>query len=196
MITWQEIKRVNDNMSTVDIDKKDKKSGAVKTTKYAMVKDKIAAFRELCPSGSIVTDILSMANGVVTIKATVSDEDGNILGTGLAQEKESNGFINANSFVENAETSAIGRGLSNCGFGLFEDGSYASAEEVANAILNQAVTDNEKTVLTELGRIIGESVPEILKKIGWSEGDKLTRVQYQKAIELIGAKLKKKAREE
>lgn len=71
----------------------------------------------------------------VLIKATISDLDGRIVATGLAYEKENSSFINQTSFVENAETSAIGRALGCLGIGI--DTSIASAEEVLNAINNQ-----------------------------------------------------------
>ena len=69
------------------------------------------------------------------MRAMVCGEDGKLLGTGTAQEKETSSFINKTSFIENCETSAVGRALGMCGFGI--DTSIASAEEVQNAINNQ-----------------------------------------------------------
>lgn len=192
MITWEKLLDVNEKMATIDIEKKNK-DGKRTVTQYAMVKDRVAAFRELCPCGSITTDILSLANGVVTIKATVSDEDGNILGTGIAQEKEGNGFINKDSFVPNCETSAIGRALGNCGIGA--SGSYASAEEVANAIKNQGarnekpLTDKEKKCLVTLADSIGLTVNSILGSVGVKPGEIMTRAQFELALDLIGDEL-------
>lgn len=123
------IKKANDLLSGSGMDFKGKN--------YIMVNDRVRAFRAVCPGGMITTEIdheLS-GNGVITIKATVTDEDGRIIATGHAQEKEENGYINKTSFVENCETSAIGRALGMCGIGI-ED-SIASAEELANAINNQ-----------------------------------------------------------
>lgn len=126
-MTYEELVKANETINKVD----------VKGKQYAMVNDRVKAFRMLCPNGSINTDILSMENGIVTMKATVTDGDGNVLGTGLAQEKESSSYINKTSYIENCETSAVGRALGFAGIGV--DGSMASAEEVANAILNQSV---------------------------------------------------------
>ena len=81
MATFGEIKEVNEAMKKVPIKGKD----------YAMVNERVLAFRKLYPNGAITSDIIKLENGVVTVKATVMDEDGKILGTGLAQEKESNG---------------------------------------------------------------------------------------------------------
>lgn len=124
-ITWEKLVKVNKAIKPVDIKGKD----------YAQVNDRIKAFRELCPNGTITTDIIELANGVVTMKATVYDEEGKVLGTGLAQEKESSGYINKTSYIENCETSAVGRALGFAGIGV--DGSMCSAEELVNAITNQ-----------------------------------------------------------
>ena len=124
-ITWEKLVKVNKAIKPVDIKGKD----------YAQVNDRTKAFRELCPNGTITTDIIELANGVVTMKATVYDEEGKILGTGLAQEKESSSYINKTSYIENCETSAVGRALGFAGIGV--DGSMCSAEELVNAITNQ-----------------------------------------------------------
>lgn len=125
MITFEQIKNANESIKTID----------VKGKEYAEVNQRIKAFRMCCPNGSISTEILSLADGIVTIRATVCNEEGQILGTGTAQEKETSSFINKTSYIENCETSAVGRALGMCGFGI--DTSVASAEEVQNAIHNQ-----------------------------------------------------------
>ena len=140
MFTKEALGEVNKSLSTVGISKKDKTTGKVKTTQYAMVTERIKGFRNICPDGSITTEIISLVDGVVTMKATITDETGKVIATGLAQEKETSSFINKTSFIENCETSAVGRALGFAGIGV--DGSMASAEEVANAIMNQ---NNQET---------------------------------------------------
>lgn len=110
----------------------------IKGKKYVLVNDRVKAFRAICPSGIISTEIVPelTGGGTVTMKSTITDEDGKILATGLAQEKESNGYINKTSFIENCETSAVGRALGFAGIGI--DESMASADEVATAIKNQS----------------------------------------------------------
>lgn len=129
MITKESIEQVNKAMETIAIEK------GKKVTNYVMVNERVKAFRQICPSGSIVTRIIECKDGVVTIAAEVRDETGHLLATGMAQEKESSSFINKTSYIENCETSAVGRALGFVGIGI--DGSMASAEEVANAIVNQ-----------------------------------------------------------
>lgn len=109
----------------------------IKGKEYVEVNERLKAFRTLpeYKGYSLESDIISLENGVITIKATIKDADGVVKATGLAQEKESSSFINKTSFVENCETSAWGRALGNLGIGI--DTSVASAEEVENAIVNQ-----------------------------------------------------------
>lgn len=113
----------------------------IKGKKYALVADRVTAFRMVCPSGSIITEIVDSEEGVVTMKATVCDEASKILGTGMAQEKEANGFVNSTSYIENCETSAVGRALGFVGIGI--DESMASAEEVATAMRTQKKKQEE-----------------------------------------------------
>lgn len=113
------------------------KTVKIRDKEYVEVNERLKAFRTLpeYKGYSLVSDIVSLENGVITVKASIYDADGRIIATGLAQEKESSSFINKTSFVENCETSAWGRALGNLGIGI--DTSVASAEEVKNAINNQ-----------------------------------------------------------
>ena len=121
----------NETIKTTDIKGKD----------YAEVNQRIKAFRMVYPTGTIETKMVSNENGVCIFKASIYDELGELLGTGTAYEKENSSFINKTSYIENCETSAVGRALGMVGFGI--DVSVASAEEVQNAIQNQEVTQEE-----------------------------------------------------
>lgn len=130
MVTYEDIERVNAQL----------KSEPIHDKMYVPVAEKVKAFRMLHPNGLIVTecDKDALKGGVAVYKATVYDEDGRMLATGHAREKLGDSFINRTSFLENSETSAIGRALSFCGFGISE--SIASYEEVENAKKNQNST--------------------------------------------------------
>lgn len=130
MITKEALQDINKELDAIP----------VKGKQYVMVNERVKAFRKLLPNGSITTEIVSNQDGVAVMKATITDETGRVLATGLSYEKESNGYINKTSYIENCETSAVGRALGFLGIGI--DGSMASADEVANAIINQ--TANEK----------------------------------------------------
>jgi hypothetical protein len=124
-MTFEELLKANETIKTTDI----------KGKNYAEVNQRIKAFRMLFPNGTIVTDILSLENGVCVMKATIRDEGGKVLGTGTAYENEGSTFINKTSYIENCETSAVGRALGMVGIGI--DTSVASYEEVSNAIHQQ-----------------------------------------------------------
>jgi len=117
------------------------KTTDIKGKEYAEVNQRIKAFRMVYPQGIIETQLLSNENGVCIFRAEIMNEKGQLLGTGTAYEKEDSNFINSTSYIENCETSAVGRALGMCGFGI--DVSVASAEEVANAINNQPITQEE-----------------------------------------------------
>lgn len=124
-MTFEQIKEVNKALKTTPI----------KGKNYVEVNERVKAFRMLEPEGCISTEILSLENGVCVIKATIINSAGQMLATGIAYEKEGSSNINKTSYIENCETSAIGRALGMCGIGI--DTSIASYEEVANAIENQ-----------------------------------------------------------
>ena len=125
MYNFEQLQKANASIKTTNVQGKD----------YAEVNQRIKAFRSLCPGGAILTEMLSCENGVCIFKATIYDEEMRVLGSGTAYEKEGSSFINKTSYIENCETSAVGRALGMCGFGI--DTSIASAEEVQNAIQNQ-----------------------------------------------------------
>ena len=129
MITFEQIRKANEGLSCIDFKGKD----------YVLVAQRVKAFRKLFPEGFIKTDILSIENGVCVMKTKVGYyESGHevVLGTGLAYEKEANGYINETSFIENCETSSVGRALGFLALGI-DGGGICSAEELMNAVANQ-----------------------------------------------------------
>lgn len=107
----------------------------LKGKEYVMVNDRVLAFRKLYPGWAIITELVKLSDGVCVFKATVLNEDGEPVSSGYAYEKEGSSFINKTSFIENCETSAVGRALGFLGIGI--ETSIASAEEVANAMKQQ-----------------------------------------------------------
>lgn len=131
MISFEQIQKANAQIRTTNIKGKD----------YAEVNQRIKAFRMCYPEGFIRTQLLSVENGVCIMRAEVGDGQ-NILGTGTAYEKETSSYINKTSYIENCETSAVGRALGMAGFGI--DTSVASYEEVSNAIAQQEADKQPK----------------------------------------------------
>lgn len=178
-MTYEDIKRINDTLPRLDI----------KGKPYAAVPARIAAFRQLCPNGSIQTEIINMSDGVVTMRTTVTDEDGRVLATGFAQEKEANGYINKTSFIENCETSAVGRALGMIGIG--SEGSLASAEEMVNALANQQTAaekiDNvmAAALLAKVEKM-GLHIDSILDHYSLAELGDMTVSQYRDCVKKLG----------
>ncbi|SVC32073.1 uncharacterized protein METZ01_LOCUS284927, partial [marine metagenome] len=109
----------------------------IRTTKigqkdYVDVSERVLFFWELHPDWSILTSIekVDLETGVVIIKAWVEDEKGRVRSTGHAHEFQADkkSRVNMTSFVENCETSAIGRALGTLGIGT--EYGIASAFEV------------------------------------------------------------------
>lgn len=113
---------------------------------YITVNERIMEFYERFPMGRIITEIVSLEDGVVVMKASVfrSLEEKEASATGFAYEKEGSSFINKTSFIENCETSATGRAIANLGLSVRK--SVASREEVENAKLQQEVLNQEKNL--------------------------------------------------
>jgi len=83
---------------------------------YETVEDRLKKYWQDNPNGTITTDVVHITDdgSCVTIKAYIHDDKGNLVATGIAQEtKGQGGFANADAWMENCETSAIGRGLAN-----------------------------------------------------------------------------------
>lgn len=176
MITYDDLKMANDSIKTTPI----------KGKEYAEVNQRIKAFRMVYPQGFINTDMISNENGVCLFKAIVGcfDDDGHIiyLGQGHAQEKEGSSFINETSYIENCETSAVGRALGMAGFGV--ETSVASYEEVGNAMANQTkrkATPKQVDLLTKYYK--GENLTKLLENNGI---EKIEDLAIEKASELIG----------
>ena len=133
MATFEQLQKANESIRTVNI----------KGKEYAEVNQRIKAFRMVYPEGFINTDMKSNENGICIFHAAVGyyvEKEGFLdrvtLGTGTAYEKESSTFINKTSYIENCETSAVGRALGFLGLGI-DGGGICSAEELMNAVNNQ-----------------------------------------------------------
>jgi len=85
---------------------------------YETVEDRLKVFWKDYPEGRIETEVVHITDDgtCVTIKSAIYKEinDTNPVATGIAQEtKGQGGFANADAWMENCETSSIGRALAN-----------------------------------------------------------------------------------
>ena len=173
-MTFEDLQKANDAVCPIILEKVNKKTGEVSRKEYTEVHQRIKAFRMCYPEGFITTEMLSNVNGVCYFKATAGYRDNGqhiVLGTGHAYEKEGSTFINQTSYVEVAETSAVGRALGMCGFGI--DTSVASAEEVQNAIANQSKPEPKKDPYGEEEKATPEQISIIASVY---RGENLTKL--------------------
>lgn len=195
-MTFEDIQKANEQIRTITLTHKDK-TGKLISKEYSEVNQRIKAFRMCYPEGCIKTEMLSNADGVCVFKAEVYSEyrvderhpiEGlsmRLLATGYAYEKESSSYINKTSYIENCETSAVGRALGMCGFGI--DTSVASAEEVMNAQLNQSLEKKYIKALDNACKKAGRKPSELEALEGVTSYDEITMPQYMAAMKEVGA---------
>lgn len=177
---FSQLQRVNKELKTLDVKGKD----------YVEVNERVKAFRMLYPEGTIVTEIKQIENGSVIIQATIyaDYENDKLLATGIAQEKEGSTYINKTSYIENCETSAVGRALGFLGIGI--DTSIASAEEVQNAIVNQnkineddlITTAQEKALRDICKKCDTDYVMATLKDYGYTRLSEIKQKEYMTIV--------------
>lgn len=164
-MNYSDIQKVNAEISTVDL----------KGKAYAMVSERVTAFRKLFPNGFIETEIVEHDGTTVLMQTKVGYyEDGNkvILATGMAQEVRGKGMVNGTSYIENCETSSVGRALGMVGLGI-NGGGICSAEELTNAVLTRKQMKMEAELFdTESDpklAIRKQAVLKLAEKKGFSE---------------------------
>lgn len=184
----EKLAEVNARIATTSIKGKD----------YAEVNQRILAFWELFPDGRIETEKVS-DNGQrcdFTCKVYRKFNDDVPIATGHAFE-DKKGMINTTSYVENCETSAIGRALGILGIGATK--ALASAEEVQHAIEQQGAQQTEPQQIEQHGDYMqpvrdwwpafaalfadqNEAMGNLLKNIGAKDMKSLTPEQAEKAV--------------
>ena len=188
-ISYTQIEKANEEIAPMKIGSKD----------YAPVNERVKAFRKVYPTGSIETDIENITEDSVRMIATIRDENGEIIATGRASEVKK-GSVNANSMVENCETSAVGRALGMAGFGI--NSSIASGDDIERNKENMKQYEiynkifiREKDAVT----IVKNSINELIRKMGivkadledkiyvnlWTDLSSLNLSQFQKLEEKL-----------
>jgi len=175
----------------------------IKGKPYVMVNERLKYFwiEEGGSRVGIRTEFIELTPEWCVMKASiikVFDSGEMVVATGHAYEKADSTFINKTSYIENCETSAIGRALGNFGIGI--DTSVASAEEVQNAIKQQEKqpsepqtqeppedkkpllsTDKQRKEIQALVEVSGEAIKPFMefvlsKNPYYFSGGKITRV--------------------
>jgi len=103
---------------------------------YVSVAERLSKFYERCPEGRIVTSIVQhdIETGFVLMRAEVfrKSDDASPSATGHAFEVRGESYVNKTSYVENAETSSVGRALAMLGFEVKR--GIASREEMQKTV--------------------------------------------------------------
>ena len=126
------------------------KTTNIKGKEYVEVNQRVIAFRQLSEytNFSLETEILSLDSESCVIRAIIKNAQGQTVATGMAQEDKASSRINQTSYVENCETSAVGRALGFLGIGI--ETSIATADEVDMAIKKQ---DSPKQTSTGVKKV-------------------------------------------
>ena len=140
---------------------------------YATVAYRLELFRADHPDGCIETHLVKDEDGIIVMKALISDDNENLLAADYAEEVRGSSNINKTSALENCSTSAVGRALALAGYNK-TGAAVASADEVGVAIARQNRVMDKK--ITEKQR---KAMEEYLAKI--SNGGTLLQTILDKA---------------
>ena len=147
---------------------------------YETVEERLKVFWKDNPNARINTEIAHITEDgtCVTIRAEVfkQEEDARPVATGIAQEtKGQGGFANADAWMENCETSAIGRALANWKY-QGSNKPRPSAEEMSKVVKEDTPKTPSKK---EVAKITNDSAEKFAEDIGANKksiGDQLNDI--------------------
>ena len=122
------------------------KTTNIRGKQYVEVNERIKFFRQedRYKDWTIMSEFTVLDSEQCVCKTTIADTTGRVIATGHAHEVQGASNINKTSYVENCETSAVGRALAMLGIGI--DTSIASANEVEDAIAKQESSSAAKKI--------------------------------------------------
>ena len=123
---------------------------------YETVETRLEKFWEKYPEGRVFTSVIDKQETSILIHAQIfaTRADQFPIATGIAEEIRTQSGVNKDAWVENCETSAIGRALANGGFGA--KGKRPSREEMEK-VARRTVTQDQ----IDSARIALEQLPDI-----------------------------------
>ena len=139
------------------------KTTNIRGKQYVEVNERIKFFRqeEQYKNWGILTEFPVLDSEQCLCLCTITTPEGQIVAQGHAHEEKGSSNINKTSYVENCETSAVGRALAMLGIGI--DTSIASANEVEDAIAKQQeMVDNPH--VQKLSKALDAPVENIMDK--------------------------------
>ena len=130
------------------------------------IRDRLAWFKLKCPNGRIETELHSFNGNIAIVKASIFTEPNDSTpvatgyGTALFSDKDAFGL----KPVECAETYAIGRALSNAGYGIqFAGNAYEVPDDNDAGFLK--TPKPEKNDITNIDDVVDDSVEKTEEKI-------------------------------
>ena len=162
------------------------KTTNIRGKKYVEVNARIKFFRQEdeYKNWTISTEFTALDSEMCVCKCVIADTQQRVIATGHAHEERSSSHINKTSYVENCETSAIGRALAMMGIGI--DTSIASANEV-----NDAITKQESD--SSLSSKSSAPVENIMdKSVGYIKGATDKRKAFDSIVAKYGEQLTEK----
>jgi len=165
------------------------KTTNIRGKQYVEVNERIKFFRqeEQYKNWTLMSEFTHLDADVAVCKATIADDKGRVVSTGHAHEERGSSNINKTSFVENCETSAIGRALAMLGIGI--DTSIASANEVEEAIAKQqAMVDDPR--VQKLSKALDAPVENIMDKaVSYIKGQADKQKAFDNIVKKYGDQL-------
>ena len=137
------------------------KTTNIRGKQYVEVNERIKFFRQEdeYKNWTISTEFTALDSEMCVCKCVIADPSQRVVATGHAHEERSSSHINKTSYVENCETSAIGRALAMMGIGI--DTSIASANEVQDAIAKQEKNPASKNADAPVENIMDKAIGDI-----------------------------------
>ena len=179
-------------------------------SQYATVEERLVKFWQDHPDGAIITEIAHREGDTIIFKAYIYFErGGELVATGYAEEVKDASPVNKTSYVENAETSAIGRGLANANYAMKKRPSreeMQKAERRANTttvtnIVATTTADPEASTVALISPQQRDTMGKLAKETGRNKGfmkwasqelgrdiakvDELTRIEATSLIGLL-----------
>ena len=151
---------------------------------YETVADRLVRWWAAYPNGRIQTHIYSYDGTRIVMRAEGFNDDNKMIASGYAEETVSDRGVNATSFVENCETSAIGRMISNSPIGTAGPRpSRQEMEKVERTVPVRAVVGSGQPVpkpQPSSGAFVSPKQQTYIKALargkGWDEGETLEQL--------------------
>ena len=109
---------------------------------YETVAQRLVRWWVEYPEGRIITSIHHYDGSTIIMRAECYNNDDRLIATGYAEEVFGNSPVNKTSFLENCETSAIGRAISNSRIGHTGERASVTEMDKVNRINSAPKTDS------------------------------------------------------